>query len=139
MHLRGTLLDFLRAIPQLTDLCLARATIDEAVLRAVQGCATLRRLDLWRTAITDAAVKMLASMHQLQELNLGDTAISDAGVRSLYGLSNLRHLDLSDTQVGAAGIMGLRQRLPECTIIDAEAQIHFPFATRPYPVLPKLP
>ena len=93
-------------------------TVDAAKLgisdiSAASGFKNVRHLDLSSNVIS--SVSALSKLSTLETLDLSDNNISDAS--PLYSLKNLRLLHIEQNGLSDAQIAGLKEALPNCTII----------------------
>lgn len=124
-----------------TEVHLARVTVDDDVLSAIARLEGLLVVSAPNTGITDVGVSRLADLPNLEMLLLSRTRITDAGLSHFKRLRTLRYLGLRETQVTDAGLQELaslrnldcadltathatyhglrrlRATLPDCTII----------------------
>jgi len=76
--------------------------------RAVNGLASLERLDLNGTRVTDAGLEHVKGLTNLQWLCLTRTKVTDAGLVHLEGLTNLQWLELNNTKITDVGLVHLK-------------------------------
>jgi hypothetical protein len=69
--------------------------------------------------IDDQWLRSLRPFGELSSLQLAGTAITDAGLVELAAFKRLQTVDLSRTHVTQVGIDGLRQRMPQLTVVVA--------------------
>lgn len=99
----------LHQLPNLGQLSLSGATLDDAGLGQLAGLAQLEVLNLRGTQISDAGLAQLAGFTQLKLLNLTATGVSSDGLAALRPLERLEMLHLAETRVGDAGLPSLSQ------------------------------
>jgi len=101
----------LRQVPQVTELWLLHAQVDDKELAALQGLANLDKLELGLTDITDDGLLHLRKFPLLARLGLDHARITDAGLVHLRELPSLERLNLDRTRVTDVGMAELA-RLP---------------------------
>ena len=102
------MLERLKTVATLQELCLATCGITDTGLRQLSGLKELRVLELHNLKITDDSLKTLSNFSKLEVLSLlGCQQITDDGLTNLEGLNSLRELDLRGTKIGDAGLRHL--------------------------------
>jgi uncharacterized membrane protein/mono/diheme cytochrome c family protein len=105
------------AAPQVVDLNLSNAGLDDDGLAALGDLPAVTHLRLGRNRITDRGLAALGELPLLEHLNLyGNSGITDPGLDSLAGIASLRELYLWQTGVSAAGVERLRQQRPDLRV-----------------------
>lgn len=110
--------EFAPIYPILASVDLSASSITDASVVALVGAPQLRQLRLAETAVTDAAMDAMVKLPALESLNLYGTKVTDAGVMKLATLSKLKHLYLWQTAVTPETVATLKQKLPNCEILD---------------------
>lgn len=104
----------------LTRLDLGQAELNDAGLLKLKGdlecLPELHALVLARTSIGDDGLEALENLSTLRILILTETRVTDAGLVHLRQLRGLTSLALPGTQVTDAGVEELKQSLPKCKI-----------------------
>jgi hypothetical protein len=104
----------------LTMLDLREAELDDAgllKLKADLECLPeLHALVLARTSIGDDGLAALENLATLRSIVLTETRVTDAGLVHLRRLRGLTSLALAGTQVTDAGVEELKQSLPKCEV-----------------------
>jgi uncharacterized membrane protein len=101
------------ATPQIVDLNLADAALDDADLAAIGPLPAVTHLRLARNELTDAGLAALAGAPQLQFLNLyGNDNVTDEGIAALGAIGTLREVHLWGTGVSLNGATRLRAARP---------------------------
>ena len=80
-------LEYLRGLPQLTELNLSGTQVSDAGLEYLKGLRYLERLYLNGTRVSDVGLEYLKRLPELKCLGLGDTRVSDGGLKNLKCLS----------------------------------------------------
>lgn len=115
-------------------------SVDDLLLRQIDGRCRVRQLHLCNTLITDATLQYIASLSRLELFCIDDTYIDGSGFRflraspslsyislrdsevtdehldDLGACHHLRYVDLRNTHVTADGVARLQQALPHCEI-----------------------
>jgi uncharacterized membrane protein len=105
------------AAPQIAELNLQNAALDDDGLASLGDLSSVTRLRLSRDAITDRGLHALERLPRLESLNLyGNAAITDAGLDSLARIPTLRRVYLWQTAVTAAGVARLRAARPDVNV-----------------------
>jgi len=92
----GALARIAKYFPNLRQLCLAGADIDDKQLLHLAELP-LEFLHLGGTKVTDAGLQFIGNIHSLKNLTLYQTHISGLGLKNLQALKNLQVLVLSET------------------------------------------
>ncbi len=109
----------LHHFPNLVELDLSHATLDDADLVSLGHIQSLQTLNLRASNITDDDLQCLVKLPALRHLYLEETQITDQGLRSLSSCKNLEHLGLSSTAISDAGLVHLTH-LPELWSLDLD-------------------
>ena len=80
----------LSRLPNLRDLDLAGAKVDDDVMPHIGKITGLERLKLSYTDVTDAGLTNIACLSKLQVLDLSGTDVADAGLTQIAAFTNLR-------------------------------------------------
>jgi cytochrome c len=99
--------------PQIVDLNLANADLDDVELASIGALPAVTHLRLARNRLTDAALADLAALPALEHLNLyGNAGITDGGIAALAASDSLRELFVWQTAVSPDGAARLREKRP---------------------------
>ncbi len=102
------------AAPQIIELNVQDAGLDDDELANLAKFTELTRLRLGRNEITDRTVAAFASMPHLERLNLyANTGITDASIDALAAIRSLRRLDIWRTKISEEGMARLRELRPD--------------------------
>jgi len=105
------------AAPQVVDLNLSNAGLDDDGMAALGDLPAVTHLRLAHNRITDRGVAALGELPRLLHLNLyGNSGVTDAGLESLARSASLRELYLWQTGVSAAGVERLRTERPDLRV-----------------------
>ena len=105
------------AAPQVVDLNLSNAGLDDEGIGALGDLPAVTHLRLARNRITDRGLAALGDLRVLEHLNLyGNVGVTDAGLESLARIASLRELYLWQTGVSAAGVERLRAQRPDLEV-----------------------
>ncbi len=131
----------LAALPDIEELYLPGAQIDDEAAKSIAEMKKLRVLVIQNTGITDAGLEAISSLPELEELRMSSCQISDAGCENLAdmksltrlglwntdvsngstrhfaGLSHLRELNIAMTLISNDGLESISSSLPNCEII----------------------
>lgn len=113
---RPFLRQVIRRFPQLRDLNLDGANVDDASLRGIERLSKLEVLDLGRTPVTDEGLKHVAGLRKLKVLGLDLTDVSDVGFSQLTRLPDLHDISVRGTCVSADAVAALRINRPDVKI-----------------------
>lgn len=102
-------LPLLRQLPDLEEVSLSNAQIEDAALAQLTGLPRLRVLNLFSSRIGDDGLKHLKDMPALRWLPMGHTRVTDAGLTHLKDLVHLEYLGLRGNQVTDAGLVHLKK------------------------------
>jgi len=105
------------AAPQIVDLNLANADLDDAELASIGTLPEVTHLRLARNRLTDAGLTAIAASPALEHLNLyGNAGVTDAALVTLAGSGSLRELYVWQTAVTAVGVARLHEQLPKLAV-----------------------
>jgi uncharacterized membrane protein len=113
------------AAPEIVELNLQDAGLDDVLLERIGLFTELTRLRLSRNDITDRTVAEIASsMPQLERLNLyANPDVTDASVDVLAQMSSLRRLDIWRTSISEEGMARLRDLRPDLELQGETADV----------------
>ncbi len=109
---------YLRDLPQLRTLSLAKTQITDAGLIQLRSLRRLEKLDISQTMVGNDGIAHLRQLESLKTLNLSGTNINDDGLIHVGKLRSLETLSLSATPVSGTGLPHLYglERLTDCDL-----------------------
>jgi hypothetical protein len=103
----GPLLPLLQKLPDLEELAVNNAKMDDAGMAALKGLPKLALLNLTLTSVGDDGLRVVRTLPRLRSLYLGATKVTDVGLAHLEDLTQLENLIFRDTAVTDAGVAHL--------------------------------
>lgn len=88
-------------------------------LRWLTFLPSLREVAIIQSAVGDELCEYLRNLRNLRSISLHGTSITDAGIARLDVLQNLETLIVGETAVTQYGRNALKDRLPNCKIVDS--------------------
>jgi penicillin V acylase-like amidase (Ntn superfamily) len=110
----GPLLPLLRKLPDLEEIAINNAKMDNAGLEAIKGHSKLSLLNLTYTSVGDDGLRVVETLPSLRSLYLGATKVTDAGLAHLKDHTQLENLIFRDNAITDVGVAHL-ERLTNIT------------------------
>jgi serine/threonine-protein kinase len=108
-HLSGEGLAHLTNLRKLQSLHVERLKHPEVGLKALQGSAILRVLEMRQSDVDDRDCQLMATLSNLETLDLCNNQVHDAGLKSLAKLRKLTALNLHKNPITPASIDTFKQ------------------------------
>lgn len=116
-RLNGADLEWLKAIPNLSDLRLRESDLTPQSVQQLAALPALRTIRIANDEFTDDSIALLAEITQLETLDLSWNSLESADLSPLTRLKSLRSLSLLGAEVSEKQLAELRSKLKDCEIV----------------------
>ncbi|MBX7105806.1 MAG: serine/threonine protein kinase [Gemmataceae bacterium] len=108
-------LDSIKGLRKLTSLALHYTAVSEPWLENLKNFEQLASLSL-NGAVNDAGLRGVVPCKSLRDLSLENAPVTDAGLAVLQGMTGLTRINLRNTKVTARGIAEFHAAVPGCKV-----------------------